>query len=73
MKHRWDSKITKKKRFKTCINCGTIYETGMPPVYYRPYSKYLFFGAGDCSDIQYRTKILNEDKNPRPKEGEIKP
>ena len=61
MRHKWDSKITKKKRFKTCINCGTIYEVGMPSVYYRPYSKYIFFAAGDCSDIQYRAnKILKE-------------
>lgn len=62
MRHRWDSQITKKKRFKTCINCGTVFETGWPSVYYVPYSKHPFFLAPDCSNVQYKVQILKKSE-----------
>lgn len=57
MRHKWDSKITKKIRFKTCINCGTVYQSGFPSLYIREYSDEPYFLAGDCDKI----KILNAD------------
>ena len=60
MKHKWDSIITKKKRYKTCINCGTVFETGYPSHYFRPYTDEPFFRAGDCETIANKAKKLNE-------------
>jgi hypothetical protein len=69
MRHKWDGIINKKKRFKTCIICKTVYVVGWPSFYYRPYTDEPFFRAGDCIEILNKSKKLNEAKSRSGSEG----
>jgi hypothetical protein len=60
MNHKWNRKITKEKRFKTCERCGTFLQAGYPYIYLRPYTNEPFLRAGDCQEIIEKTKKFDE-------------